>query len=59
MQKETIDSSAGNGASELDEELRDVLITISVIAKRLATKLEQEVLSKEKETDNGKEENRI
>lgn len=59
MQKETIDTGAGNGSTDLDEELRDVLITISVIAKRLATKLEQEVLSKEKETDNGKEENRI
>ena len=59
MQKDTIDTGASNGSSDLDEELRDVLITISVIAKRLATKLEQEVLSKEKETDNGKEENRI
>lgn len=53
MQKDTIDTGASNGSSDLDEELRDVLITISVIAKRLATRIEEEMLSKEGCAKNG------
>ncbi len=40
MQKESIEKTAGLGAS--DEELIDVLIAISVVAKRLAKKLQNE-----------------
>ena len=34
------------GADVYDEELRDILIAISVVAKRLATKMEAAVKSK-------------
>ena len=40
MQKESTEKTAGQGAA--DEELIDVLIAISVVAKRLAKKLQNE-----------------
>ncbi len=43
-----------NKAPTYDEELRDVLIAISVVAKRLADKIEEH--GKAEEPDNGKEE---
>lgn len=52
MQKDTIDQNASQSSTEFDEELRDVLIAISVVAKRLAKKLEQEQMSKEGDKDN-------
>ena len=38
------------GADAYDEELRDILIAISVIAKRLATKMEAAVRSESQES---------
>ncbi len=38
------------GADVYDEELRDILIAISVIAKRLATKMEAAVRSETQES---------
>lgn len=40
MQKESIERTAGS--NNVDEELIDVLIAISVVAKRLARKLQSE-----------------
>lgn len=45
MQSDMNDTSQFDGAT--DEELIDVLIAISVVAKRLATKLRQENVKKE------------
>ena len=42
---------------ELDEDLRDMLITISVIAKRLARKLEANQLPTTEKTEEGGNEN--
>ena len=42
MQKDTIDSTAEHD-SDVDEELVDILIAISVVAKRLAKTLTNEV----------------
>ena len=47
MQKTETESSARQG-SEINEELSDVLIAISVIAKRLAKKLLTQSQEKEK-----------
>ena len=42
MQKESIEKTAGLDGTDEDEELIDVLIAISVVAKRLARKLQNE-----------------
>ena len=53
MQKDTIAECAG--AQEYDEELHDVLIAISVIAKRLAQKISKNQRQSQEEKENGKD----
>ena len=53
MQKDTIAECAG--AQEYDEELHDVLIAISVIAKRLAQKISRNQRQSQEEKENGKD----
>ena len=59
MQKETHDPIAGQDSHAFDEELRDMLIAISVVAKRLARTIEQEHMSKEGDGQNESEEKGI
>ena len=42
MQKESIEKTAGLDGTDEEQELIDVLIAISVVAKRLARKLQNE-----------------
>ena len=52
MQKDTHDPVAGQNSHAFDEELRDMLIAISVVAKRLARTIEEEHMSKEGDRQN-------
>lgn len=52
MQKDKIDQGSSHGTTEFDDELRDVLIAISVVAKGLAKKIEQKQMPKEGDKQN-------
>ncbi len=49
--QEKMDAQEASGAPNLDEELADVLIAISVIAKRLAKKLVNQSKESEEQTN--------
>ena len=53
----TEDKTSRQPADDIDQELTDTLIAISVVARRLARKLEQEASIRKSEGENDNEQN--
>ena len=53
----TEDKTSRQPTDDIDQELTDTLIAISVVARRLARKLEQEASIRKSEGENGNEQN--